>query len=161
MRGRSLELRPPRSQAEWDRYHAIRKSCLFDVYHPPGTPQFVAYDRNHPDERDPANHPLVLLLDGEIVGTIRLDIKPDNRAIFRQVAIVDGVRGMTLGTRMLRMAEAWAAKLGAAAVCLNSVREAYRFYERLGFHPTRWDGCTACPTSVPVVKPLIGVAQAA
>jgi hypothetical protein len=62
-----LELVPP-SSAEWlDAYHAMRKRMLFD---PAGRP----YDRNHPDESRGGNHRRVLLLDGQAIGTVRIDV---------------------------------------------------------------------------------------
>ncbi|CAH2604728.1 GNAT family N-acetyltransferase [Rhodovastum atsumiense] len=154
MRPRSLQLRAPRSSREWARYHDIRKRCLFEKYNGKGTPYYFEYDPNHPDERDPANHPLVFLCDGRVIGTIRIDIKPDGRAIFRLVAIDDPWQGRGLGTTMLYMAENYARECGATTICLNSVADAFRFYSRHGFTPTRWDGCTHNPTEIPVVKQL-------
>ena len=144
-----FELRALQSAVEWDRYHAIRKNCLFDVYHP-----WIPYDPNHPDEWDPNNHPLGLFLNEQMIGTVRVDLKPDGRAIFRMVAIVETHRGRDCGSRLLRLAEAYADRLGASAICLNSVREAVRFYSRHGFVAERWEGCTACPTSLPRIKAL-------
>jgi GNAT superfamily N-acetyltransferase len=154
VRPRSLRLRAPRSLREWARYHDIRKRCLFEKYNGKGTPHYFEYDPNHPDESDPANHPLVFLADGQVIGTIRIDIKPDGRAIFRLVAIDDPWQGHGLGSAMLAMAEGFAADAGADTICLNSVPDAYRFYTRHGFVPQRWAGCTSNPTEIPVVKHL-------
>ncbi|WP_158258679.1 GNAT family N-acetyltransferase [Rhodopila globiformis] len=139
---------------EWARYHDIRKRCLFEKYNGKGTPYYFEYDPNHPDERDPANHPLVFLADGQVVGTIRIDLKPDGHAVFRLVAIDDPWQGDGLGSAMLAMAEAFAADAGADMICLNAVPDAYRFYTRHGFAPQRWVGCTGNPTEIPVVKPI-------
>ncbi|MDR3516157.1 MAG: GNAT family N-acetyltransferase [Azospirillaceae bacterium] len=158
MRTHSYELRAPASPSEWGDYHEIRKTCLFDVYHPRGSDNYFEYDANHPDERAPGNHPLVFLRDGRVIGTIRIDIKPDQRAIFRMIAIRRGLRGRALGTRLLCMGEAYARSMNAHAICLNSVAAAFKFYLRNGFNPFRWDGCTRCPTSVPVIKPLMSAA---
>lgn len=147
MRSPVYELRSPRSTSEWDRYHHIRKSCLFDVYHP-----WIPYDPDYPDEFDPANHPLVFLRNGRVIGTIRIDMKPDGRAIFRMVAIEPRFRGHGTGSRLLEMAESYAFESGADSVCLNSVGPAVGFYARHGFTPHRWEGCTSCPSSVPVMK---------
>jgi ribosomal protein S18 acetylase RimI-like enzyme len=149
VRPHAFELRSPWNAAEWDRYHAIRKTCLFETYHP-----WIEYDRHHPDERDPANHPLGFLIDGEMVGSIRIDEKPDRRAVFRMVAIANGLRGRHLGSRLLDMAEGYAADMGASSICLNSVAAAVGFYRRRGYDAYRWQGCTSCPTSVPLTKRL-------
>ena len=152
VRPRSLQLRTPRSAREWARYHDIRKRCLFEKYNGKDTPHYFEYNPSHPDETDPANHPLVLLADRRVIGTIRIDLKPDGRAIFRLVAIDEFWQGHGLGTAMLAMAEAYARDRGADTFCLNAVPDAYRFYARHGFAPERWEGCTGNPTEIPVVK---------
>ena len=152
MRPRSLQLRAPRSSREWARYHEIRRHCLFEKYHAKGTLHYFEYDPVHPDESDPANHPLVFLADGRIIGTIRIDIKPDGRAVFRLVAIDDTWQGHGLGSTMLDMAEAYAFDSGAHTISLNAVPDAYRFYSRHGFAPERWAGCTSNPVEIPMVK---------
>ena len=55
---------------------------------------------------------------------------------------------------MLAMAETRARELGAETICLNAVPDAYRFYMRHGYAPSRWEGCTENPTEIPVVKHL-------
>jgi GNAT superfamily N-acetyltransferase len=154
VRPRSLQLRAPRSSGEWARYHEIRERCLFEKYHRKGTPHYFQYDPGHPDESDPENHPLVFLAGRDVIGTIRIDIKPNGRAIFRLVAIDDPWQGHGLGTAMLIRAEDLARDYGADTICLNAVPDAYRFYARHGFTPERWEGCTSNPTEIPVVKHL-------
>jgi GNAT superfamily N-acetyltransferase len=97
---------------------------------------------------------LVFLRDGQVIGTIRVDIKPDGRAIFRLVAIDDAWQGHGFGSIMLAKAEAFARDRGADTICLNAVTDAYRFYIRHGYEPERWAGCTGNPTEIPVVKHL-------
>lgn len=150
MRPHICQLRPLRDAAEWDRNHAIRQTCLFDVYHP-----WIPYDRHHPDDRDPSNHPLGFFFDGAMVGTIRIDLKPDGSSVFRMIAIIDECRGRHLGGRLMEMAEAYAFDAGATSVCLNSVAPAIGFYLHRGYIPDRWLGCTFCPTSTPMRKTLV------
>ena len=147
-----FSLRAPRSSREWARYHEIRRRCLFEKYNGKGTPYYFEYDPDHPDEHDPANHPLVLLDGGRVIGTIRIDLKHDGRAIFRLVAIDDPWQGQGFGTTLLALAESYARDCGADTICLNSVPDAYRFYTRHGFVPERWEGCTRNPTEIPVLK---------
>ena len=152
MRPHSTELRAPRSIDEWSRYHDIRKRCIFNKYHPKGSAYYFKYDPGYRDERDPANHPLIFLADGVVIGTIRIDIRPDGPAVFRLVAIDTPWQGRGLGTIMLDMAESYARARGAGVVYLNSVPDAYRFYARHGFNPAHWDGCTQNVTEIPVMK---------
>jgi GNAT superfamily N-acetyltransferase len=152
VRPHSMELRPPRSLSEWTRYHDIRKRCIFEKYHGKGAQYHFEYDPDHPDERDPANHPLVLMAGGNVIGTIRIDIKPEKRAVFRLVAIDTPWQGHGLGTIMLEMAETYARARGVQSICLNSVPDAYRLYIRCGFYPARWDGCTQNGSEIPVIK---------
>jgi len=154
VRPRSLKLRAPRSSREWARYHEIRKRCLFEKYNGKGTLHYFEYDPFHPDESNPANHPLVFLAGGQVIGTIRIDLKPDGRAVFRLVAIDDALQGHGFGSAMLAKAEEFAREHGAETICLNAVTDAYRFYVRHGFAPERWAGCTGNPTEIPVVKHL-------
>ena len=160
MRPRSLQLRAPRSEAEWDRLHAIRKQHIFDVYHPPDGPWPCDYDPAHPDDRAPANRPLLLFADGAVAGTLRLDLKPDGRAAIRLVALEPDWRGVGLGGALLDMAEDLAREAGATALCVNAQPGVVGFYARRGFVPGRWEGCTACPRGIPMVKLLAGAAMA-
>jgi GNAT superfamily N-acetyltransferase len=137
---------------EWTRYHDIRKRCIFDKYHGKGARYHFEYDPDHPDERDPANHPLVFLADGAVIGTIRIDIKPERRAVFRLVAIDAPWQGHGLGTMLLKMAETYARARRVQSICLNSVPDAYRLYIRCGFNPARWDGCTQNRSEILVIK---------
>ena len=155
MRPRRLELREPRSETEWDRLHATRKTHIFDVYHPPDGPWPCEYDPAHPDDRDPANMPLLLFADGEVAGTLRLDLKPDGRAVIRLVALDPGFRGGGLGAAILEMAEGLAIASGARTLCVNAQPGVVGFYARRGFAPGRWEGCTTCPRGIPMVKPLV------
>ena len=161
MRPHSLELLPPRSSRDWDRYHDIRRRCLFEKYHGKGTQYHCEYDADYPDEWTPGHQPLVLLCNREVTGTIRIDFKPARRVVFRLIAIDTPRQGQGLGSFMLEMAEDYARARGVDLICLNSVPDAYGFYVRHGFRRWRWEGCTSNPTEIPVMKllpPTLGTA---
>ena len=61
-----LELVPPNTEAILAEYNVMRKQMVFD---PIGKP----YDDNNPDESRDENHRRVLLLDGNRIGTVRID----------------------------------------------------------------------------------------
>ena len=71
------ELRAPISTDDWEAYHGIRRKVLFE-----NRGRIGVYDKNHPDESREGNYPLILLLDGEAIGVIRVDIN-GKQAIFR------------------------------------------------------------------------------
>ena len=85
-------MRAPQGRAEWDAYHLIRRIALFERYHPD-----VIYDRNQADESTPGNFPLGLIADGELAGTIRVDLLDETRAALRLIAIHPDRQGQGLG----------------------------------------------------------------
>jgi GNAT superfamily N-acetyltransferase len=149
-------LREPRSRQEWDRVHAIRRSEIFRLYHPPDTPWWVPYDPDHPDDRAPGKHVLVQLLDREVVGTCRVDVLGGGRAAVRLVAVDAAQRGLGLGAALVEGAEEVAGDLGAGLACLNAQAPVVDFYARRGWQPGPWEGSSACPRSTPMRKRLSG-----
>ena len=106
-------------------YHAMRKRMLFERF---GRP----YDDNHPDESLDGNHRRVLLLSGEPIGTIRIDIDvPD--AIFRLVTIREDLQGHGFGRRLVELSEDFARSLGCHSVLVNAATESVRFWEACGY----------------------------
>ena len=51
-------MRSPATEQEWASFHRIRRSVLFEKRGLIGV-----YDPNHPDDRKPTNHPMLLLFD--------------------------------------------------------------------------------------------------
>ena len=121
------ELKTPSSTAEWTAYHDIRRKVLFE-----NRGRFGVYDANHPDEHLPGNYPLVLLLNGETIGVIRVDIK-DRQAMFRRVAIRDDVQRKGHGKALLALAESFAQTKGCAQIGSDVAPDAVGFYERCGY----------------------------
>lgn len=123
----SLELRRPSSKQEWTAYHDIRRTVLFER-----RGRFGVYDASHPDEHKPDNHPLLLFVDGEPVGTIRVDL-PRDSAIFRRVAVREDLQRRGYGRAMLILAEQFARERGSRRIQSFVDRGAVEFYERCGF----------------------------
>ena len=114
-------------------YHAIRRGALFAVYHPS-----VVYNPDHPDERRPENHPHVLLLDGQVIGTVRIDFLDGKRAGLRIIAIRADLQRRGHGSQLLRFAEAVAREAGCSEVVLNANPDAVGFYTGNGYTPGPW-----------------------
>lgn len=120
-------LRPPRNDDEWQAYHAIRRSVLFE-----NRGQRGAYIENHPDEFKPNNHPLILVQCGAILGVIRVDVDGPI-AWFRRVAIRHDKQGFGHGRALLQLAEAFAGRQGCLEILANVARDAVGFYVRCDY----------------------------
>ena len=123
----TVELLPPRTEADWRAYHDIRRRVLFELR---GVGH--KYDANHPDDTKAGNHPLILFEDGRAVGVIRVDIHGPV-AMFRRVAIDDRLQRRGLGRRMLMLAESFAAQHGCRDIESHVDLDAVEFYARCGF----------------------------
>ena len=87
---------------------------------------------NHPDDRKPGNHPLVLLYQGDVVSVVRIDIS-DGVAWLRRVAIREDLQRLGHGRVLLRLAEAFAKAEGCEEIRSNAAVEAVKFYDRCGY----------------------------
>ena len=145
------DLRKPASADDWRRYHDIRRRSLFD-----GDTRMIAYDPEHPDDRRPENHPLALVGDGRIIGTIRIDVLDERRVCFRLVAIDEPWRGRGFGAELLHRAERYAAEmLDRREIVLFASPRAFGFYVKQGYaRIAPWGEPPLDPKSVPVGKTL-------
>jgi len=121
------ELRVPVSDADWVAYHAIRRHVLFEL-----RGQGFAYDANHPDEHQPAHHPMLLWIGNVPVGAIRIDVH-GAEAIFRRVAIRADLQRRGYGRRLLELAEGFARGQGCVRVESHVDPGAIGFYYRCGY----------------------------
>jgi GNAT superfamily N-acetyltransferase len=144
----AYRLRAPATDDDWRTYHAIRRKVLFE-----NRGRFGTYDDNHPDERVTGNHPLVLELGSEIIGTIRIDIA-ERSAILRMVAIRDDIQRGGHGKVMLLLAEQFARDRGRRLVTLWSHPDAVGFYARFGYHDADTGDVATDAALVPMSKTL-------
>ena len=142
-------LRAPTSDAEWADYHRIRRTALFEPYHPE-----IVYDENHPDERTAGKHSLVLIKDNNVIGTIRIDDFDAERAAFRIIAIDPACQGQGHGTVLLRLAEDFARGLGRHRAVLHGNPPNVDFYLRNGYREAAWDDDVSLGDSIDLVKEL-------
>ena len=141
-----VELRAPTTDAEWASYHAIRRRVLFEL-----RGVGPAYDPNHPDEHRAGHHPLLLWIDGQVVGVIRVDIT-GAVATFRRVAIREDLQRRGHGRRLLAEAERFARSHACVRVESHVDRGAVAFYERCGFGRV---GSSADPSAFPLMTKSI------
>src|SRR2546430_16780903 len=93
-------LRPVRSPQEWSVYHAIRRDAIFAALLPG-----QAYDEHDPDEFERGHLPHVLVRDGEVIGTVRIDFIGATQAGLRLIAIRRDLQRQGHGRVLLRPAE--------------------------------------------------------
>src|SRR5437868_15212486 len=104
----------PVDASEWAAYHAIRKHVLFEA-----RGRFGAYNENHPDEHVVGHHPKLLLVDGEPVGVVRVDVA-GSLATLRRVAIRADVQRLGHGRVLLASAIAFASTPGCVAIASHA-----------------------------------------
>lgn len=121
------DLRAPRTADEWNAYHEIRRSELFDR-----RGRGDQYNDHHPDESAPGNFPLLLFRDAVPIGTIRIDTGQP-LVLFRMVTVRRDAQGTGAGREILHRAEAFALAHGGERVALYSAADAVGFYERCGY----------------------------
>ena len=129
----SYELARPATNAEWVAYHDIRRVAIFERYLPGQT-----YDANDADELKELNFPHLLRLDGEAIGTIRIDFLGQAHAAFRLIAIRPDRQREGHGTVLLRVAEERAISFGCGEVILNAIKPALGFYRNHGYEVGPW-----------------------
>jgi N-acetylglutamate synthase-like GNAT family acetyltransferase len=118
---------------EWRDYHAIRREVLWEARGRTG------YNNKHGDEYLPANHPLLLRLDGRAIGTTRLDDFGNGTGVVRLVAIVTDLQRRGHGRKLAEMVEAYARSRGMTRLFVNVAPDAVGYYEKLGWQRFSWD----------------------
>ena len=144
-------LMPVASAEDWAAMHALRRAELF------ARSPDVAYDEDHPSDRQPGNVPLLLRFRGRVVGTARLDLFGDGKACMRLVAVERAAQRKGHGRALMRLFEELARSHGAASIVVNAHPDSVGFYDRLGFVREDWDepcGNRTGPTAdcVPMIK---------
>lgn len=137
-----------RSTQEWAAYHAIRRDAIFA----PLLPGQV-YDENHADEFKSGNHPHVLRFNGDIVGTVRIDLIDDTQAGLRLIGIRNTSQRHGHGAALLRLAEQVALRFGRSEVVINAHPTSLTFYLANGYAEGAWrDAGPVHPSLVRVGK---------
>jgi len=146
MRAARYRLAPPGTPEDWEHYHRIRRTVLWERRGLLGT-----YDERHPDEHRPGHHPLLLTFDGAPVGVVRVDVDGDV-AFFRRVAVSEDVQRQGHGRALLGLAEAFARGQGCGRLQSSVASDAAGFYAKCGFR--RDAESSSDPHHVPMHKTL-------
>ena len=124
------------TDAQWEAYHSIRKQVLVDER---GLIRGQYMD-DHPDDRKPNHFPVLLSLNNEYIGAMRIDIHGNDKlGVMRTVAIVKGMRGKGQGKKMLQLAEDYCLKKECNTTTVVSADDAIEFYQKCGYKRHVWD----------------------
>ncbi|MDC9825979.1 GNAT family N-acetyltransferase [Devosia sp. ZB163] len=148
----AYELRELATPEDWEGMHRIRLQVLFTPERHPN----LVYNRAHPHDTDPAHFKFLLVLDGEPIGTTRLDPRGEG-GIVRLVGIVPHLQRRGHGSALERLVIEFARARGMTRLWLNAAKEAVGFYEKLGWTPLVWDEeelATFAANCVQMTKPL-------
>ena len=118
---------------EWRDYHAIHREVLWEARGRTG------YNDRQSDEYLPANHPLLLKLVGQAIGTARLDDFGNGTGAVRLVAIVTDLQRRGHGRKLAELVEAYARTRGMRRLFVNAAPEAVGYYEKIGWQRFIWD----------------------
>jgi GNAT superfamily N-acetyltransferase len=126
-------LQPVRAPQEWTAYHAIRRDSIFAPLLPG-----QAYDERDADEFKPGHLPHVLVRDGEVVGTVRIDLIDATQAGLRLIGIRSDLQRQGLGAVLLELAEETARALGRTDIVINAHPTSLTFYLANGYRQGEW-----------------------
>ena len=136
-------LRPARSPQEWCAYHAIRRDAIFAALLPG-----QAYDEHDPDEFERGHRPHVLVRDGEVIGTVRIDLIGDTQAGLRLIAIRRDLQRQGHGRVLLRLAEQAALAFGRTEIVINAHPTSLTFYLANGYREGEWRDAAPVPATL-------------
>ncbi|NTF83607.1 GNAT family N-acetyltransferase [Rhizobium rhizogenes] len=114
-------------------YHGLRRTVLFEAR---GRFDYIP---DEPEEIKERNLSLLFKLDGQAIGTVRLDQKPDGMAIVRLIAIAPDLQRQGHGTALLEQLEHLALSRGIRELLVHSAPDAVEFYQKLGFSPFEFE----------------------
>ena len=136
-------LRPARSPQEWSTYHAIRRDAIFAALLPG-----QAYDEHDPDEFERDHLPHVLVRDGEVIGTVRIDLIGGTQAGLRLIAIRRDLQRQGHGRVLLRLAEQTALAFGRTEIVINAHPTSLTFYLANGYREGEWRDAAPVPATL-------------
>ena len=136
-------LRPARSPQEWSAYHAIRRDAIFAALLPG-----QAYDEHDPDEFERGHRPHVLVRDGEVIGTVRIDLIGDTQAGLRLIAIRRDLQRQGHGRVLLQLAEQAARAFSRTEIVINAHPTSLPFYLANGYREGEWGDAASVPATL-------------
>lgn len=141
-----------RNSTDREAYHRIRIEQIHKRYCPE-----LTYDPNDPEEKDLNHYPLVFRKEGseQVIGTLRIDLLPENEASFRWIAIDPAFIRQGLGTKMLQLAERFIRERGRKVIRIPATAESMPFAKHMGYTQEPWKLMPKEDCMIAVCKRLI------
>ena len=121
-----IEIRSPKTEAEWKKYDDFRWEILRK---PLNIPHIPLKD----DLEDRSYHFMAITSSNEIVACGRLHMNNNEEAQIRYMGVSENIRRNGLGTLIVKRLEDQAELLGAKSIILNARDVALNFYKSLGY----------------------------
>ena len=121
-----IEIRSPRTEAEWKKYDDFRWEILRK---PLNIPHIPLKD----DLEDSSYHFMATTSSNKIVACGRLHMNNDKEAQIRYMGVSENRRKMGLGKLIAYRLENQAKLLGATSIILNARNVALNFYKSMGY----------------------------
>ena len=121
-----IEIRSPKTEAEWEKYDDFRWEILRKPLNIPHVPL-------KDDLEESSYHFMAITSSNEIVACGRLHMNNDEEAQIRYMGVSESIRRMGLGTLILDRLENQAKVLGANSISLNARNVALNFYKSHGY----------------------------
>ena len=121
-----IEIRSPKTKAEWKKYDDFRWEILRK---PLNIPHIPLKD----DLEDSSYHVMAITLLNEIVACGRLHMNNSEEAQIRYMGVSKNMRRMGLGSLIVDRLENQAKVLGASSITLNARNVALNFYQSQGY----------------------------
>ena len=121
-----IEIRSPKTEAEWEKYDDFRWEILRKPLNIPHVPL-------KDDLEESSYHFMAITSSNEIVACGRLHTNNDEEAQIRYMGVSESIRRRGVGTLILDRLENQAKVLGANSISLNARNVALNFYKSLGY----------------------------
>jgi GNAT superfamily N-acetyltransferase len=120
------------SPREWDAYHTIFKSQIFD-------PLGLIYDAAHPSFSGPNNHRFAWCKGVSVVSGAHVEKMSESVAALRGLATHGDHQRQGYGRQLMGNIERWLKKEGIAVIKMHARPSALSFYTALGYGPMVFD----------------------
>jgi N-acetylglutamate synthase-like GNAT family acetyltransferase len=122
---RTMEIKSPQTDAEWQAYYALRFNVLREPWNQPLGSEVLA-------DEDQAIH-AIAGENGEVLGVARMHKSAEKQGQVRCVAIATVAQGKGIGKAIMKHLEEKAIEKGWSEIILEARENAVPFYQAIGY----------------------------